>query len=834
MKSIFTYSIAFLFLIKLKFYGLNNFPSYIREKYGLPVLKQFRQYESASKKIRKTSLDLGFLRLCAFHDVIPKFIYFRLYRRSLYGTEFYADSLRKLLQLEIDHKQSIHRGQVKGLSLLRNDLSCSLGVLTFHYCLKFVSEAVRVYELKVESIHERKLSRLSIQSPRSCKFDDVVTNLSSFRLDDRLKFLLSLGLEFGIPCFKPNFNSYFLAFERLILSLKNIPVYKVSFDKVISSVKLLAHRSFYSKFRCVAHPFFVKSDRDILKKLSTNEELVISRPDKGRGVVILNKVDYVHKMTDILNDESKFVISDEEPFRLLRRLEDRLNYKLRTLKESGFLDKNSYDDLFSSSAALPVLYGLCKVHKNNFPLRPVLAAYNAHNYKLAKFLNLLIQPYVKDTTSVKNSLEFVNIITSNVNVNSYMVSYDVSSLFTSVPLLETISIIADLVYSSVTVPPPSLGKAAFIDLLKLATLDTHFLFNGQIYKQIDGVAMGSPLGPLFANVFLTHLESDFLRNQNIPQPSLYLKYVDDTFCLFENRSSAVEFFDYLNSVHEHISFTMEHESNRSISFLDVLVTRTDLKFSTSVYRKSTFTPLTVNFYSFSFVKYKLNSILTLINRAYAVSSDYISFDSEITFLSRFFKGNGFPEKAFFSILYRFLNGIFIPSLVKFDVPKDIRYFSFPYNGTSSLKLVAELKSLLSIYFPQISFRFCLANRHTIGSLFYFKDKIPTLMRSKVVYKFLCPSCKKASYIGSTSRRFRVRICEHLGVSYRTSKLVGSPLQSAVRDHSRICHADPAFSDFSILSSASDGLSLNILESLFIRDQKPSLNKDVSSFPLLIT
>ena len=88
-----------------------------------------------------------------------------------------------------------------------------------------------------------------------------------------------------------------------------------------------------------------------------------------------------------------------------------------------------------------------------------------------------------------------------------MDSLDVDSLFTNIPLEETIEICTnELFQESETVE--CLRKTEFKELLSLATKDSHFIFNGTLYKQIDGVAMGSPLGPTLADAFLVYHEKN--------------------------------------------------------------------------------------------------------------------------------------------------------------------------------------------------------------------------------------------------------------------------------------------------------------------------------------
>ena len=122
-----------------------------------------------------------------------------------------------------------------------------------------------------------------------------------------------------------------------------------------------------------------------------------------------------------------------------------------------------------------------------------------------------------------------------------MCSFDVCSLFTNVPLDETIQICLTKLYS--LPDPPTLPRTVLKDLLEFATKKSHFIFDGQYYDQIDGVAMGSPLGPVLANIFMCHFEESWLTNNQF-RPSIWFRYVDDTFSLFDSKDTASRFLDF--------------------------------------------------------------------------------------------------------------------------------------------------------------------------------------------------------------------------------------------------------------------------------------------------
>ena len=176
-------------------------------------------------------------------------------------------------------------------------------------------------------------------------------------------------------------------------------------------------------------------------------------------------------------------------------------------------------------------------------------------------------------------------------------SLDVDSLFTNIPLDETIDICVNQLFEN-TDTVEGFTKSELKQLLSLAIQESYFIFNSLLYKQIDGVAMDSPLGPSLANAFLSCHEKNWLNNclQGF-KPVFYRHYVDDIFILFKSNDHLKSFQGFLNSCHLNMSFSMETEKENKLSFLDVEVIREQDKFTNTIYRKPTFSGVYSNFES---------------------------------------------------------------------------------------------------------------------------------------------------------------------------------------------------------------------------------------------
>ena len=319
------------------------------------------------------------------------------------------------------------------------------------------------------------------------------------------------------------------------------------------------------------------------------------------------------------------------------------------------------------------MYGSAKVHKivtDGLPsFRPILSAIGTPTYKLAKFLVPVLEPLTTNEYTIKDFFTFAEELQS-FDSKLVMATFDIESFFTNIPLQETIDLCVENLFQDRT-RVDNLSNDSFSELLTRTMSESLILFDQQFYKQHDGVAMGSPIGPTLSNVFLCYHEKIWLQNcLSEFKPVIYRRYVDNAFLLFRLKHHIEKFQNYLNRQHKNIRFTSEIEHENSISFLDIKISWDNNKFTTSVYRKPTFSGVLTNFGNLIPKSYKHNLLFTLLHRAFKLCLNFEIFHQEIDKLRTIFKNNDYP-KSFFVDLFikKYLDKVFIKKEVVLKASK---------------------------------------------------------------------------------------------------------------------------------------------------------------------
>ena len=479
-------------------------------------------------------------------------------------------------------------------------------------------------------------------------------------------------------------------------------------------------------------------------------------------------------MMDVLSDDSKFESLGGCD------VADRTDLNERALQAflyRNFKEKKISEDVYKRirpvGSIRPRMYGLPKVHKPNpIPLRPVVSMVGSAHHEISRWLADQLKPVVERFSShtVKDSFSFCDILREKENIGdeAFMCSFDVKSLFTNVPLDETLNICLDTLYRSEDVPPPCIEETLFRKLLLKCTRDVEFSFDGWMYRQVDGVAMGSPLGPVLANIFMGYCESLIPDNQ---WPDLYRRFVDDTFSLFCNgREDGQSFLTLLNGLHPALQFTMEMENNGKLPFMDVKVFRGTQRFTTTVYRKPTFTGVYTRWDSFSPTDQKIALIRSLTLRAKRIcSAEHL--DDEILVLQSIFAKNGYPAP----IVERVMNQTLHSKPLPLTVERKKIFMRLPWMGSGSLAIKNRVEHATKKVVPWCRVVCCFTSRNAFNTS--KKDKLPAENLSNVVYFFNCV-CNH-SYVGRTTLRLGERMGQHIPI-----ELVESVLPSVGGDGKR--------------------------------------------------
>ena len=643
----------------------------------------------------------------------------------------------------------------------------------------------------------------------------MILNFSFYELRDIEKWVFCKGLNFSVKPKSIEYSEFLLPFELLFRDVKQENLHSENLS-LIKARLLDTALSSYESFSRDQSPFenVTASEFKTLRLLSENKNIVIKKADKGNTILILDKISYISAIEEILNDHTKFPnleIPAAKEINYTTNLEKKLTSDLKLLKDGEIIEKVTYKNIKPVGSRPGALYGLGKVHKeiNNElpPFRPILSAIETPTYKLAKFLLPLLTPLTQNEYTVTDYFHFAEEICKQ-NPNLYMSSVDVDSLFINISLDETIDICIDSLYTD-DENTPKIPKDVFHNLLTVATKESFFMFNNIFYKQIDGMAMRSPLGPPLTNTFMCKFENKWLKDcPHSLKPAFHRLYLDDIFVLFSSLDQAERFKKHL------------------LSLLDVNKFREKGKFFTNVYRKKTFSGVCTNFDSSIPETYKTGLIKSLVFRCFNFRSDF----HEINILKSISYKNNYPRDFLDKCIKEFLDRVLTQKVVVSTVPKKDLMIVLPYLGKLSLQIRTRINRVMRNKLPHCNLRVVFQTKCKLINFFTFKDKTPVFLRSGIVYKFKCGGCN-ATYYSKTKRHFKVKMCEQLGVSALTGNRVKGDNDSAIKEHNLFCNHSSGFGDFSIVVRNNNDFKVTLMKSLLINRDQPSLNKNRHSLPL---
>ena len=521
--------------------------------------------------------------------------------------------------------------------------------------------------------------------------------------------------------------------------------------------------------------------------------------------MVLDQTEYDAKVNNLLSDRETYELLKKDPTSGYKR---KISQKLLSLEQSGAISHDLKRKLHPTSESVPCFYGLPKIHKTDIPLRPIVSSIDSVTYDIAKHVASLLSPVVgKSVHCVENTYDFIDKVRKiRIEEDETMVSYDVKSLFTCIPPEEAINIVREKLFADPTlVHRTKLSIADICDLLRLCLDSTYFVYNGKFFRQKHGCAMGSPVSPIVANLYMEDFEERALRWYTGTKPKLWVRYVDDTFVVIK-KSELTSFFDYINSRDQFITFTQELISDASsLPFLDVLVSVDDSgEIHCKVYRKPTHTDQYLSFDSHHPLVHKYGVVRSLNNRANQIITDEKDRESEREHLDTALSSCGYPRWA--------INNALKNKPRAENRPKPLTRISFPYvKGLSEgLQRICGAHGITVAHKPGNTLR---------QRLVHPKDAPPKDKISGVVYCIKCggENCVE-HYVGETEQPLKKRLYQH-------RHNAGEGISSAVCRHLRDCnHEFSNNDDVEILSKEKNWFNRGVKEAIFIKSLNPSLNR----------
>ena len=714
---------------------------------------------------------------------------------------------KKILRCELKDKQRSYNNLTNLVDRDKEKIRCKLSLIQCTVLHVLLNRALRTSFAAWNRNQSNKLYRLwSQQRPFS---PNSIRNFSSHNLTVFEENALRFGLNNHIcPPFVRKYDIQ-IAFEKLARSIDNN-------DRQVTQRLQQLSSQYIATAENECRKSHNKALHKTLRNLRSNPKIKICRFDKGAGTVILNTDDYYSKLDKIVlsNKFSEITVVDYKHHPILKS-EASIQYYLNRYIKSH-VTNDVFKTIYPKGSKPGAIYGLAKVHKDDIPLRPIISMINTPQYGLAKYLDSVIKPNIPSAHMLNSTNEFIEKIHDLNLSNSKLVSYDVESLFTNVPLDEIIDTACDYVYSELSTTKPNYERKHFKKLLRLAT-SGEFLYQDRVFKQVDGVSMGSPLGPTLANLFLANMESDWLKLPGAPKH--YFRYVDDIFAVFDNVPNSDHkpqtFLQYLNNRHRNLKFTMEI-GPKSLPFLDSMVDISSDFTTTTVYRKPTDTGLLLNFTAFCPMQWKFGLIKCFLHRAYRVCSNWNLFNNEINTLRGLFKKNSYPVRLFDKTLADFMTKMRRPISTNSEEP-NLKIIVLPYFGQISTNLQKQIHGLNSRFRLNCKAVF---KPFKTASYFNLKSRCPKPLKSMVIYNYSCSVDQSITYIGKTKRHLQSRVREHTEATYANN--------SAIFNHRLNCTCSVKLDNFKILHSTRNEYDLNIAEALYIRDVKPSLNSTLNN------
>lgn len=746
-----------------------NYYQHIRQQYGEQIATVMKEYSKEGEKLCSTLASRNFLLTCRNYTIIPSFI-----KNSTTNTKviittlnqgininyynriekfFHQKLLNLLISTKCKHVKQLNETQLAKKSFI--EAVISLNDSQLFLTSQKTANNKRILNLSQEN--EKKILKLKTNLFTELGMDlnsNAFENRTQIQFPKETEWLLSLGEKFALPFQHTDFPMLQMIAdgEHAIQHISDHEKQNLVRTNFISHIgKHINTRKTKDQKEKVLLTIF----NNTKKFLNEHKDILVISADKGNKTVVLKKQEYLEKMKDLVNTRDTYRIIRRDPTTTLQTKNNNLVQQLRNYEHINDIQKYK---MTTHNSIFPRMYGHPKIHKENCPMRPIVSTINSPCYYLSQYIgDILKNLTLQSEYNIKNSKQFIDkIINLNITDQDILTSFDAKSLFTSIPITLTLKIIDEKWHkltNFTTIP-----KEMFIRLLKFCIIEcNYFSLNNQLYRQIAGLPMGSPLAPILADIVMEELLDNTLKPDN--NIKLVTKYVDDLFCVVP-KTRINSTLEKLNSWHPNLQFTAEIEKDQKIPYLDVLVIRDHNRLITDWYRKDISSSRIINFLSTHPPQQIINTAKNLISKILDIS--HIKFHPQnINKIKDILKQNNFPIHQINTLVQQYFKQKNSTQNRLKTVETNKQYFSTQYVPN----LTNKLQRLITDHDNKILLASRISNNLKNKNCFsHTKDKIPTLNKSNVVYKISCSGnadnpCN-LNYVGTTKSYLKTRLLAH--------------------------------------------------------------------------
>jgi hypothetical protein len=305
--------------------------------------------------------------------------------------------------------------------------------------------------------------------------------------------------------------------------------------------------------------------KELNKKLTT-ENAIVTQADKGKTIVIIHCNEYSDKVNSFLLANNFNTLSRDPTEKFQKSTH-------KTMQDCHLIvDKHQIKHLIQKKPAPPNLKAQLKLHKADIPIRPVINNRTAPAYKLAKYLNKILSQHITlhNQYIATNSTNLANDLTRlEIRENHYLMTFDIKDLYINIPVSETLNIVKTILLQN----NDTQIAEQILTLLKEVLSQNNFTFQQRIYQPKQGIAMGSPISGIIAEIFLQNFEDKNIQHLlDAKNLAFYTRYVDDILIIYDMTKVSLHTINtYVNNIHSNIKLNPTHEQHGSIVYYYLLV-----------------------------------------------------------------------------------------------------------------------------------------------------------------------------------------------------------------------------------------------------------------------